>query len=47
MKGVARSWTCKMYDKDGYELICSEEDGTIAYVRDAEGNVVWEASKEK
>jgi len=44
--GIARVWDFKMYDKDGNQLFCSEEDGTIAYVKDATGKVIWEAPEE-
>ncbi|MBE6630756.1 MAG: hypothetical protein E7624_07920 [Ruminococcaceae bacterium] len=41
MQGVARDWTCKIYDKDGNQLFCTGTTGNIAYVLDAQGNVIW------
>lgn len=38
------SWIFQVYDKDGNRLYCSETDGSIAYVEDAEGNVIWQAT---
>ena len=35
------SWNFEVYDKDGNRLYSSENRGSIAYVEDAEGNVIW------
>ena len=39
-------WVMQIFDKDGNQLVCSEEDGTVAYVLDKNGNKIWEASEE-
>ena len=44
--GVSNSWKLKVFDKDGNQLICSEKNGTVARVLDADGNVIWEATAE-
>ncbi len=41
LANVNTSWNFKVYDKDGNRLYCSEIDGSVAYVEDAEGNVIW------
>ena len=39
--GLNDAWNFKVYDKDGNRLYCSETNGSIAYVEDAAGNVIW------
>jgi hypothetical protein len=34
-------WTCNIYDKDGNKLICSDDFGTVGYVVNAAGEVIW------
>ena len=43
---VTNPWTMQLFDKDGNQLVCSEDDGTVAYVLDKNGNKIWEASYE-
>ncbi len=38
---VSDPWIFAIYDKDGNRLYCSKTDGSVAYVEDAEGNVIW------
>jgi hypothetical protein len=38
-------WVMQIFDKDGNRLVCSEEDGTVAYVLDKNGNKIWQASE--
>jgi hypothetical protein len=42
-KTMNYTWECQVYDKDGNQLFCGEDIGTIAYVKDAAGNVIWTA----
>ena len=35
-KSVKNAWKMKIFDKDGNQLICSEGDGSIACVMDAD-----------
>ena len=35
----------QIYDKDGHLLVSSQEDGSVAYVLDKNGNKIWEASE--
>ena len=37
-------WKLQIFDKDGNQLICSEENGSVVRVVDAEGNIIWAAS---
>jgi len=41
---ITNSWNMKIYDKDGNQLISSESNGSVACVKDANGNVIWEAN---
>ena len=34
-------WNFAIYDKDGNRLYCSKDNGSVAYVENAEGNVIW------
>ena len=43
MSVVTKPWDCTIYDKDGNQLHCSEDNGSIAYVTNAEGTVIWTA----
>ena len=43
---VRNAWKMKIFDKNGNQLVCSEDDGTVAYVLDKNGNKIWEASAE-
>ena len=43
---IQSAWNMKIYDKDGNLLVSSEENGAIASVLDANGNVIWEANAE-
>ena len=42
---VQSPWKLQIFDKDGNRLICSEEDGTVAYVVDAKGNTIWKTAE--
>jgi hypothetical protein len=44
---VTNAWTMKIYDKDGNQLICSQQNGTVVCVKDAQGNIIWEATEEE
>ena len=41
---ITNPWNMKIYDKDGNQLISSESNGSVACVKDANGNVIWEAN---
>ena len=42
---ITAHWDVEFYDKDGNLLVCSEENGAVACVKDADGNIIWEAEK--
>ena len=44
MAGITNSWKLKIYDKDGNLLISSDSNGSVAQVRDANGNIIWDAA---
>ena len=46
LANVTKHWDCAVYDKDGNQLHCSEDNGSIAKVTDAQGNVIWTAETE-
>ena len=37
------SWQFQIYDKDGNRLYCSTENGSVAYVENSAGEVIWTA----
>ncbi len=43
LAAVTKVWACEIYDKDGNQLHCSETNGSVGYVTDAAGNVIWTA----
>ena len=45
-ENLTTPWKFRIIDKNGYQLVCSEEDGSVAYVLDALGNKVWEKNAE-
>ena len=38
------SWCFQVYDKDGNRLYCSADNGSVAYVENAAGEVIWTAT---
>jgi len=40
---VNTAWTMKIYDKDGNQLFSAEDNGSVAYVKDKDGKVIWSA----
>jgi hypothetical protein len=36
-----KAWSCNIYDKDGNRLVCTENYGTVGYVVNPEGEVIW------
>ena len=43
LANVTKPWDCTIYDKDGNQLHCSEDNGSIAKVTNAKGEVIWTA----
>ena len=41
LANINKPWNFEVYDKDGNRLYSSEDNGSVAYVEDAEGNVIW------
>jgi hypothetical protein len=39
--GVTAPWKFQVYDKDGNRLYCNGINGSVGYVEDAQGNVIW------
>jgi hypothetical protein len=37
------AWTLPIYDRDGNRLYSAEDNGSVAYVEDPNGNVIWTA----